>query len=233
MIKRLNTEDIKMEFIRKYMNNEFRILADGTKTVEIQNANFIADKDYILREPNYEYAAREIEWYESQSLSVHDIPGKVPAIWLNVADKDGIINSNYGWCIFSEENGSQYKNVLETLKNDPCSRQAIMIYNRPSMHTDAHKNGRHDFMCCQNVQYFLNKVSEHEDSYLLDCVVNIRSNDAVFGYNNDKIWIQYVLNNLARDLQNELNVNVIAGTIYWNAGSIHVYERHFKHLEVN
>lgn len=217
MIKRLNTEDIRKELIEKYKRGEFRILADGTKTVEIQNANFIADKDYILREPNYDYVRREIEWYESQSLSVHDIPGKVPAIWLNVADKDGMINSNYGWCIFSEENCHQYKHVLETLKKDPCSRQAIMIYNRPSMHTDAHKNDRHDFMCCQNVQYFINDGA-------LECIVNFRSNDGVFGFNNDCCWMRYVLDKLARDL------GYMPGLMYWNAMSLHVYERHFKYL---
>lgn len=228
MITRLNTEDIRKELIEKYKRGEFRILADGTKTVEIQNANFIADKDHILREPNYEYVGREIEWYLSQSLSVHDIPGKVPAIWLNVADKDGMINSNYGWCIFSEENGNQYKNVLETFKKDPCSRQAIMIYNRPSMHTDAHKNGRHDFMCCQNVQYFLNK--RDNGVYVLDSIVNFRSNDAVFGYNNDMMWNRYVLDKLAKEITESSDMIVVPGTMYWNAGSIHVYERHFKYL---
>ena len=80
----------------------------------------------------------------------------------------------------------------------------------------------HDFMCTQNVQYFIN---ENGGVTFLDCIVNIRSNDAVFGYDNDYLWFRYVLEKLATDL------NVTAGTIYWNAGSLHVYERHFKFLE--
>ena len=65
-----NTEDILKLFKNKYKNDEFR-----GNTVELQNIHFICDKDYIVREPNYDYAKREIEWYESQSLNVNDIPG--------------------------------------------------------------------------------------------------------------------------------------------------------------
>ena len=61
----LTTNDIKEIFINKYKNGDFRILYNGeVKTIEIQNAHFIADKDYIIREPNYDYASREIEWYK-------------------------------------------------------------------------------------------------------------------------------------------------------------------------
>ena len=70
------TDEIKQIFKDKYKNGIFRITNSNIKTVEIQNIQFEADKDYILREPNYEYAEREIQWYESQSLNVYDIEGK-------------------------------------------------------------------------------------------------------------------------------------------------------------
>ena len=57
-MKRYTTEDIKNELVRKYKAGEIREIG-GSKCVEIQNANFIADKDWIIREPNYDYA----EWY--------------------------------------------------------------------------------------------------------------------------------------------------------------------------
>ena len=56
----LNTNDILNIFKEKYKNQEFRYINGTSKTVEIQNANFICDKDWIVREPNYEYARREI-----------------------------------------------------------------------------------------------------------------------------------------------------------------------------
>ena len=72
-MKILTTEDIRNELVRKYKNNDFRILYNGeVKTVEIQNAHFICDKDWIVRKPNYEYASKEIEWYKSQSLFVDE-----------------------------------------------------------------------------------------------------------------------------------------------------------------
>lgn len=225
----MNTEGIKNLLIEKYKNGEFRYLYNKTvKTVEIQNAHFVCDKDYILREPNYEYANREIEWYKSQSLFVDDIPGKTPKIWEQCADNEGKINSNYGWCIWSNENGNQYRSCLNTLVKDPFSRQAVMLYTRPSMQKEANENGRHDFMCTYSVQCFLN---ETDDGYSLKYIVYMRSNDAVYGFDNDILWHKFVQKKLITDLIAKLNVNIIAEPIEWNAGSLHVYERHFKFLD--
>ena len=223
------TEDIRNEFKELYKNEIFREGKYG-KTVEIQNAHFLADKDWIIREPNYDYAKCEIEWYESQSLYVKDIPCKVPKIWESCADKNGKINSNYGWCIFSKDNGSQYDNCVKRLLDDPHTREACMIYNRPSMQTDCNSNGMHDFMCTYSTQVFLNKVRSDINIYQLDYTVFMRSNDAVYGFDNDCIFHRHVQSKMIDDL-NKFGLDVIKGDIIWNASSIHVYERHFKYLE--
>lgn len=226
-----NTGDIRDILIDKFNRNEFRILAPGTdhevKTVEIQHAHFWADKDWIIREPNYDYAKRELEWYDSQSLNVNDIPGETPKIWKQVADKNGIINSNYGWVIYSPQNFLQYDNCLKSLIKDPHTRQAVMIYNRPSMQYENSMNGMHDFMCTFSVQVFLN---DNGDCKQLDYIVNQRSLDAIFGYNNDFLWHQEVQKRMTNDLSKHFNELIIPGDIIWNAGSAHVYERHFKYL---
>lgn len=227
MISIPTTEDIRDELKRLYKEGVFREGKYG-KTVEIQNAHFLADKDWIIREPNYDYAKREIEWYESQSLYVKDIPGDVPKIWQMCADKDGKINSNYGWCIFSYENGSQYEHCLNRLLDDHHTREACMIYTRPSMQTDCNKNGMHDFMCTYSTQVFLNPINEF--GYDLDYTVFMRSNDAVYGFCNDAIWAKRVRDKLVTDLNNR-GLTVFPGKIIWNAGSLHVYERHFKFLK--
>ena len=221
------TADIRNELIRLYKANEFRIGKYG-KTVEIQNAHFLADKDWIIRKPNYDYAKREIEWYESQSLYVKDIPGDTPKIWQACADKDGKINSKYGWCIFSDENGSQYDHCLNRLLDDHHTREACMIYTRPSMQVDCNSNGMHDFMCTYSTQAFLNPINEF--GYDLDYTVFMRSNDSVYGFCNDVIWAKHVRDKLVADL-NKCGLTVFPGKIIWNAGSLHVYERHFKYLE--
>jgi thymidylate synthase len=225
------TEDILQIFKEKYKNGEFRVIGNNvqqSKTIEIQDAHFIADKAWIIREPNYEYFERELKWYLSQSLNVNDIPGGAPTMWKACADKDGFINSNYGWVIFSDDNGDQYNSCKKKLLEDNHTREAVMIYDRPSMQTDYNKNGMHDFMCTQYVQYFIN---ERDGEEFLDCIVNIRSNDAVFGYDNDWLWFDWVLDKLSDDLRFYTGRKINKGLIHWNAGSLHVYERHFKFLE--
>ena len=227
MISIPTTDDIRDELKRLYKEGIFREGKYG-KTVEIQNAHFLADKDWIIREPNYDYAKREIEWYESQSLYVKDIPGDVPKIWQMCADKDGKINSNYGWCILSDENGNQFDHCLNRLLDDHHTREACMIYTRPSMQVDCNSNGMHDFMCTYATQVFLNEVSDNK--YKLDYTVFMRSNDSVFGYTSDIVWHRHVQSTMVYEL-NRHDIDVDAGDIIWNAASLHVYERHFKYLQ--
>lgn len=224
-----NTDDILKIFKDKYKKGDFRVTKSGTKTVEIQNAHFICDKDYIVREPNYDYAKRELMWYITQSLNVNDIPGDVPKIWIECADKNGFINSNYGWCIFSKENGSQFQHCVESLTQDPMTRQAVMLYTRPSIWNEWNKNGMHDFICTYSVQCFLNK---EEDGWHLKYIVYMRSNDAVFGFNNDLYWHNWVRDHLAAYLK-ETYKDIKCDPVEWNSGSLHIYERHFKYLEDN
>ena len=216
------TEDIKNQLQTKYKNSDFRITKAGVKTVELQNVQFEADKDYIIREPNYEYVQREIAWYESQSLNVNDIPDGAPTIWKQVSSKDGLINSNYGWCIFSADNNYQYENVLSELKNHKDSRRALMIYTRPEMWSDYNKDGMSDFMCTSTVHVLIRNDT-------LIYIVNQRSCDAVYGYKNDMFWHRYVYDRLFKDLSECYNLK--KSPIIHQVGSLHIYERHFKFLE--
>lgn len=211
----LKVKDIRNQFINLLSNEEFVIDKTGVKMLEIVGQSFLADEASIFGTVNTEYVKNELEWYISQSLNVNDIPGGPPTIWKQVADSNGFINSNYGWCIFSKENGSQFYKVFSELKTNPWSRRAIMIYNRPSMHTDYNKNGMSDFMCTNAVQFLIRNNK-------LNAVVQMRSNDVIFGFKNDYAWQKYVLDKLA------LALDIMPGDIIWNAGSLHVYEKHFK-----
>jgi len=212
---RLRVADIRAEFIRLLAAEQFVVDKSGVKMLEICSANFFADEPMIFGTPNQNYIDRELRWYESMSRDVNDIPGGAPTIWKQVADKNGMINSNYGWCIWSSENGNQYSRVLTELRTQPYSRRAVMIYTRPTMWEDYNRDGMSDFMCTNTVQYMIRDNRVH-------AVVQMRSNDVVFGFRNDYAWQKHVLDMLARDLELE------AGDIYWNAGSLHVYSRHFN-----
>jgi thymidylate synthase len=212
--------NIRNIFKQKLKNEEFVIDKTGVKTIEIMNAAFFANQPAIFGTVNEDYVQRELDWYKSMSLNVNDIPGGPPEIWKMVSSNDGIINSNYGWCIYSKENGDQFQNVVNELTKNPGSRRATMIYNRPSMHEDYNKDGMSDFMCTNAVQYIIrdNKVN---------ALVYMRSNDAVFGYKNDYAWQKHVL----QELVSELGWANQVGDIYWNVASLHVYERHFKFVD--
>ena len=214
----LRVKDIRNQIVTDFLQGDWVIDRTGAKTVEVIGATFIADEDYVIRKPAYEYIKRELRWYEMQSLYVDDIPGETPQIWKDISSEEGKINSNYGWCIYSDENGNQYQKVKQELKSNPNSRRATMIYNRPSMHTDFNKNGMNDFMCTYANTFYIrnNRLVSH---YIM------RSNDAVFGYNNDYAWAKHVQEKLANDL------GVEVGELIWTASNFHVYERHFNFIQ--
>lgn len=211
--------EIRQEFARLYKEKKYVTDKSGVKTLEIMGASFWANSPLIFGAVNEDYVQRELQWYKSQSLNVNDIPGGTPAIWKQVADREGFINSNYGWCIFSEENNNQFSNVLNELIESPDSRRASMIYTRPTMWGDHNKNGRSDFMCTNTVQYMIREGRIY-------AIVNMRSNDAWAGYRNDYAWQYYVLEKLELELQTRGHFYT-RGEIYWNAGSLHIYERNF------
>ena len=218
-LKMKTVHEIRHEFARLYKSNKFVTDKSGVKTVEIMGASFWANSPLIFGLVNDEYVEREIAWYESQSLNVNDIPGGAPEIWKNCADKGGFINSNYGWCVYSDENNNQFLHVVDELEANPDSRRATMIYTRPEMWGDHIKNGRSDFMCTNTVQYMIrdNKVY---------AVVNMRSNDAWAGYRNDYAWQLHILTMVRDELQFR-GKWYDRGEIIWNAGSLHIYERQF------
>lgn len=215
--------DIREEFIRKYKNKEF-VEVRGFKTLEIINAAFLCDEDYVFKEPNKEYIQKEINWYLSQSLNVYDLDKNPPKAWILSADKYGNINSNYGHIVFSELYYNQFQRCLEHLQSDLYTRRAVLIYNRPSMHIEWNMGGKNDFVCTMYQQFLYRDNKLH-------LFVSMRSNDAVFGYRNDLAWAKYLLNKMVEELSKSKNIPIAMGNIYWHAVSFHIYEQHFKYIE--
>ena len=211
-------DDIRNLFKSKHLNEVYVTDKTGVKTIEIVNANFIADEPTIFGKVNEDYIRRELNWYLSRSLNVNDIEGDVPQIWQMISDKKGKINSNYGYLTLDKKNFNQYFNCAMELHKNPDSRRAVMIYTRPSIWKEYNKKGMSDFICTNAVQYLIRKDK-------LEVVVQMRSNDVVFGYRNDYAWQKYMADMMCNELKNEL------GNIYWNVGSMHVYERHFKFIK--
>lgn len=226
-MKHPRTADIRDALASLYKQGQFATDKTGVRTVEIVGASFIADEPTIFGVLNEEYIEKELQWYLSQSLYVKDIGDPVPKIWTQVADRQGKINSNYGYLIYSEQNGCQFDNVLNELLSNKDSRRAVMIYTRPSMHTEYNADGMSDFICTNAVQFLIRDNALH-------VVVQMRSNDVVFGYRNDYAWQHYVATSMLKyynDCVDDPSDELVLGTITWQVGSLHVYERHFNMIE--
>ena len=227
MLPTYKVSDIRQALVEKYLRGEI-VTNDigslsGADTVEILGASFIADEPSIFGKVNYKYVQHELDWYISRSLNVNDIPGGAPAIWKSVATPEGLINSNYGYLIFDKGNGSQCLNVIDTLVASPSSRRATMIYTRPTMHTDFNRDGMMDFVCTNAVQFIIRDNRLH-------VIVQMRSNDAVYGYKNDFAWRIYVQDFVRRSINERTELNLEMGDIHWQVASLHVYSRHFSLL---
>ena len=117
-------------------------------------------------------------------------------------------------------NHKQYVSARNELIANRNSRRATMIYTRPTMHKDYCEDGCSDFMCTNAVQYLIRGNKLH-------AIVQMRSNDVIFGYKNDRAWQFEVQNRLLKDINALSDEKYQLGDLIWHVGSLHVYERHF------
>ena len=218
----LEISHIKNYFINELQDKRFVIDKTGAKTIELIGASFYADEPAIFGVPNQDYIEKELDWYESQSTNINDIYGsdrEPPAAWGYSANNHGEINSNYGHLIYSDKYCNQYISAAVELITNPDSRRASMVYQRPSIWKEYNENGKNDFICTNAVTYYIRDRALH-------CVVQMRSNDVIFGYRNDYAWQKYVFLKLRDELYSK-NIKLDIGDIIWQVQNLHVYERHF------
>ena len=186
---------------------------------------------YIYIDKNFQtpkkYVKAELDWYKSMDLSIIGHEGiESNPTWQSCCTKDEKkeINSNYGWCVFSEENGSQYDNCLEVLKKDKTTRNAIIMYNRPEIYKDYKRDGMHDMICTMYSHFFI----RNNKLYMIH---NMRSNDIRYGFIcSDLAWNCFVYQNMYEDLKSTYP-DLEVGTIIWTSDSMHLYSRHFDDLK--
>ena len=165
--------------------------------------NIISDKK---RKWNLNYAKAEWEWYLSGDPNIKklgDIYGKIPPIWKRMADKEGYVNSNYG---YQWQRNKQLDYVIEKLKNEMHTRHAaISIYD-----CKEHDKFDTDTPCTYAVQ-FTNVENR------LNMCVTMRSNDLWYGFCND----QYQFSKLLELVCKETGLDM--GSYYHFAHNLHIY----------
>ena len=197
----------------EYMHNEIitnGIDFAGTKalfnigfTIENPTNKVITNKE---RNWNEEYAAAEWAWYLSgdpRVTTLGKLYGKIPPIWKRMADKNGEVNSNYG---YQWERKNQLENVIHILKHGYDTRQAaISIY-------DGKEINKYEFdtPCTYAIQFTVVQSKLYMSVYM-------RSNDLWYGFCND----QYQFASLQEMVAEKLNLPV--GTYYHHAHNLHLY----------
>ena len=208
----------KFEFANDAFHDMYwRIVRDGVDfagTKALFNIGFEIQKPYhnsisdmkVKRKWSQEYAEAEWQWYLSGDRNIAklgDLYGKVPAIWKRMADKDGNVNSNYGW---QWHRNHQLDLVISMLKDNPETRQAaISIYDGKEINDYAN-----DTPCTYAVQFTVLNGK-------LNTSVVMRSNDLWYGFCND----QYQFSNLQLLVAYETGYEV--GTYYHFAHNLHLY----------
>ena len=172
--------------------------------------NLIEDQD---RNWKWDYAEAEWQWYLSGDNNIKklgELYGKIPEIWKRMADKEGFVNSNYGW---QWKRSDQLNEVIDLLKTNPRTRQAaISIYDR--------KEGYmydNDTPCTYAVQFTI--VAQH-----LNMCVTMRSNDLWYGFCND----QYCFSKLQELVATE--TGLLIGSYYHFAHNLHLYDNIIEKL---
>lgn len=194
-----------------------------------------------VRRHSLAYLRRETEWYLSGRYEIDEI-GKHAKLWKQVSDDGKTVNSNYGAKIFYEKFGkvpiwarrTQFKTVIDELIRDPDSRRAVMFFSLP--HREYHKmSTTKDFPCTLIMQFMIRNGQLNATTYM-------RSNDLIFGLSNDipffSIVQELVLASINRIRAKDPALKglpqperfVLMGHLTHNAGSLHVYERHYDKL---
>lgn len=176
--------------------------------------------DFNTRKSPRKYIEKELDWYDSHELSIDRV--KDVAIWQQCANSDNKINSNYGNLVFSADNFSQFDKAVKTLTNHRESRQGIIIYTRPSIQDEWNYLDGSDFICT-NFQHFMIRNGK------LICIVNMRSQDVIFGTFSDTPWFFTVYKRMLSELRKTYPA-LNYGEMIMTYNSFHCYERHFDVL---
>jgi thymidylate synthase len=165
--------------------------------------------NYLGRNFNLDYVKQEFQWYLNAYPYDHRIC-KHAKMWEKIIQKDGRIFSNYGQYWFHDG----IDKVVETLTDDPDSRQAII----PMLNKGHLFKGNKDVVCSVGPQFRIKNGT-------LNIHVKFRSSDAIFGLASDLPTYWFLWEMVA------LMLKMPTGRFIFSADSLHIYERHFKMVD--
>lgn len=212
----MSFSDTFIQAIDEIKNNGMESAPRGIKVKETMLAQIDINPYYPIanfpdREFNWKYFAGEMAWYLMKDRDV-DYISQFSSFWKDITNPDSNqINSNYGSLVLNE----QLLWVVDNLKQDPNSRQAVMFFNRP----DFQFKGNKDFVCTMYANFFIRANALHMK-------VQMRSNDIFYGLTFDAPFFSFLQQSVYL-LMKEQMPDLQLGGYYHNADNLHYYERHF------
>lgn len=213
---------------KKIINDGNEVKTRGTISRELLANQHVMDLNKPLivtlsdRNLNVNYVKSEYEWYNSGSLSASDIGASAP-FWLTLQDQNGEVVSNYGYWIYHDkdsEGKTRFDRCVEHLVADKETRKAIINIHDP---LNSIKNPK-DTPCTIALQFLIRDNRLH-------MIVTMRSNDLVIGWCNDIIQFQLIALSVYHALKFSYGMDIKLGLYYHQAGSLHIYDRHYGRQE--
>jgi thymidylate synthase len=215
-----NVNDAQLYFVRQLMESGQPVETRGFKTLELSPVFFSVTNPRkritTLSGRNWNFAAAlgELSWHLATSNEVDFIANYLSG-WKNYSeDNKRITGSCYGKRIFeADKNGrNKWADIIDLLRNDIHSRRAVISLLDSEIHINASVS---DISCTVSLQFLVRNGK-------IDLIVNMRSNDIIWGLPYDFFFFSY----LQELMSFELNMPI--GTYYHLAGSMHIYERHYE-----
>lgn len=209
-LKAATLDDLLAKVFEKLLKSKVRLRATKGDNVEISGVVL------ELTQPRARLSRTEVKgtifsclgeflWYVSCSNSSEQMVYYLSR-YRDFAEEDGTIWGAYGPRIFGGER-SQYENVLQTLRDKPTSRQAVIqLFDKEDIEAT-----RKDVPCTCTLQFL-------QREGVLHLVVHMRSNDAYWGLPHDVFAFTMIQEIVANELGYKL------GSYKHLVGSLHLYD---------
>lgn len=208
-----------LHLIRSIMDYGFETAPRGLATLEIPHATTHVDMRYPVvalaeRKLNYRFMAAEALWILDGSEELAEI-----APW-NHRMADYSDNGKTLWGAYGPRVAAQLDYVVQTLKDDVQSRQAVMVLWRPEIRYErlAFRKVSKDVPCTVALTFRIRGGK-------LDCHAFMRSNDAWLGWPYDVFTFTMIAATVAVQLQ---DYGLELGALYHTAASSHLYKEHWS-----
>ena len=214
--------------INYILNHNRKISSRAGEAIQAYGVNYILlnphNRLQYSRKGSIKYLSRELLAYFKGSLKAQDGLANASQFWMTLVDKDGNVNSNYGYYVFYESvtgYGNQYQWAKSCLLKNKDSRRAIININQ-----NYHKSETKDFPCTIGIQFY---IKENK----LFCETTSRSTDVITGLPYDMGFFSFIHELLWKDLTENGLKNLKLGPTIMKTTFTQLYNRTFsKAIEV-